>query len=139
MTSSKTSPAPWFENLLRQCLATIVLLNLEGSPAADMIGKTAALWVRLLWDKPHGGWREDLDARRIRKAFEDIANTCRRFPSPEVFWSKLPPRPAPNPKTTIGPGWGREREREALEARDRWLASLGLNQAGEPINPQEQP
>lgn len=103
-----------------------------------MVGKTAKLWVRLLWDKPHSGWREDLDAPRIRAAFEDIANSCRRWPSPEVFWSRLPKRPEPNAKTTIGPGWGRERQRDALACRDRWLAQLGLNHAGEPLNPESQ-
>lgn len=137
MTSS-TTPSEWFESLLSQCLTTIFLLNLEGSPAADMVGKTTKLWVRLLWDKPHSGWREDLDAPRIRQAFQDIANSCRRWPSPEVFWSRLPKRPEPNAKTTIGPGWGRERQREALECQARWLASLGLDRNGDPLNPEPQ-
>lgn len=103
-----------------------------------MVGKTTKLWVRLLWDKPHGGWREDLDAPRIRLAFQDIANSCRRWPSPEVFWSRLPKRPEPNARTTIGPGWGRERQREALECMYRQFAELGLDRWGSPINAEAQ-
>ena len=77
-------------------------------------------------------------APRIRAAFREIANSCRRWPSPEVFWSKLPKRPEPNARTTIGPGWGRERQRDALQCMDRWLAQLGLDRFGEPLNPESQ-
>lgn len=90
--------------------------------------------MRLLWDKPRDGWREDLDAPRIRAAFRDIANNCRQWPSPEAFWSRLPKRPEPDAKRTIGQGWGREREREALECRARWLRDLGLDVWGNPLN-----
>jgi hypothetical protein len=119
--------------LIAQSLATLYLLNLDGCPAADTVGKTAKLWVRLLWDKPRSGWHEQADSERIRNAFAAIAETCRRWPSPAVFWDLLPKRAEPNPNTTIGPGWGREREREALQARDAWLKQLGLNHAGEPL------
>ena len=134
MTSSQTSPPEtWFRSLIEQSLAALYLLNLDGCPAADTVGKTAQLWVRLLWDKPHGGWHQDVDVPRIRKAFSEIAETCTRWPSPAVFWEKLPRRAAPDPKTTIGPGWGRERQREADQCMAAWLKDLGYDRSGDPI------
>ena len=134
MTSSQTSPpAPWFEQLIRECLATLYLLNLDGCPAADQVGKTATLWVRLLWTKPRAGWHEEADSQRLRDGFKSIAETCKRFPSPAVFLEHLPKRQQPKAHTAIGYGWGRERQAEALEARGWWLESLGLNEAGEPL------
>lgn len=135
MTSSQTSPvAPWFQTLISQCLASLYLLNLDGCPAADQVGKTAQLWVRLLWDKPRGGWYEKLDDQRIRGAFASIAHTCGRWPSPNVFWEHLPRRPEPEKGTAIGPGYGREREAEALACRDRWLEQLGLDHSGNRVS-----
>ena len=135
MTSSQISPvAPWFKAQIETSLATLYLLSLDGCPAADQVGNTAKLWVRLLWDKPRNGWHEQADAPRLRKAFASIAETCKRWPSPAVFLEHLPKRD--EPKTTmIGAGWGREREADALRCRDRWLADLGLNIAGEPVEP----
>lgn len=133
MTSSQTSPAPWFQSLIERSLATLYLLNLDGCPAADLIGKNAHLWVRLLWDKPHGGWHQEIDEPRIRQAFATIAETCTRWPSPAVFWDKLPRRPDPKQHTAIGPGWGRERQREADQCMAAWLKDLGYDRSGDPI------
>jgi hypothetical protein len=134
MNSSQNSPVdPWFKELIQTCLASLYLLSLDGCPAADQVGNTSRLWVRLLWDKPRSGWVQQLDDPRIRQAFASIAETCKRWPSPAVFWDHLPKRPEPKRGTAIGPGWGRERQREADEARDRWLAELGYDAAGNRI------
>lgn len=137
MNSSQTSHKPiepWFETLIQQALASLYLLNLEGCPAADSVGKTTRLWLRLLWDKPRSGWVQQLDDPRIRQAFAHIAETSKRWPSPAVFWESLPKRPEPPKGSTIGAGWGRERQREALECMDRWLAELGYDRTGSPVD-----
>lgn len=112
------------------------LLSLDGCPAADQTVNTAKLWVRLLWEKPRAGWHEEADSPRLRAAFKSIAESCKRFPSPAVFWEHLPKRQQPKAHTAIGYGWGRERQAEALKARDAWLADLGLDHAGEPLEAQ---
>lgn len=132
MTSSKIPPEPWFEQLIATCLASLYLLALDGSPAADQVGKTARLWVALLWERQRGGWRQDIDDPRIRQAFATLAQSRTRWPSPAVFWEALPKRPEPEHKL-LGPGWGREREAEALAGMRRWLRSLGLDEHGNPI------
>jgi hypothetical protein len=135
MTSSQTSPPePWFQSLIEQSLTAIYLLNLDGCPAADTVGKTARIWVRVLWNKPHGGWHQDTDTPRIRQAFSDIAETCVRWPQPAVFWDKLPRRPSPTKQAAaVGPDWGRERQREADQCMAAWLRDLGYTRAGDPI------
>lgn len=134
MTSSQTSPPePWFQALMQQSLAALYLLNLDGCPAADVVDKTAKLWVRVLWAKPHGGWDKDSDTPRIRAAFSDIAENCIRWPQPAVFWDKLPRKSVQESKSQIGPNWGRERQREADIAKAAWLKDLGYDRNGEPI------
>lgn len=109
------------------------LLNLEGCPAADQLSKTGAVWVKLLWNKPRAGWHEEADSQRLRDGFKSIAETCARWPNPKVFLEHLPKRQQPKAHTAIGYGWGRERQAEALEAKAWWLESLGMNEAGEPV------
>lgn len=134
MTSSQTSPDPWFNELIGTCLASLYLLTLEGCPAADQVGKTAKLWVRLLWDDRRVRWHQEADDARIRAAFASMAATLTRWPAPAKFWEHLKDRPKPKAsETLLNPQWGREREAEALACRDRWLADLGLNQWGEPL------
>lgn len=135
MTSQTLPPAPWFTRLIGQCLATVYLLGLDGVPAGENTDKLAAVWVRVLWDKPlHGGWIEELDAPRIRAAFAKIAETSKRWPSPAHFWEVLPERARPPANRTLADHqWGRERQAEALRSRDAWLESLGRDHNGEVI------
>lgn len=133
--------APWFDTLIRRCLASLYFLNLEGCPAADALDKTGSLWVRLLWEKPRSGWTESQDDARIRKAFAHIAHTAKRWPSPMVFWDCLEDR-APPPRHGAVNGqlpkeWGREREAEALEGMRIQFSELGRNQWGDllPMEP----
>lgn len=133
----QADPAPWFDTLIRRCLASLYLLNLEGCPAGDALDKAGTLWVRLLWEKPRSGWTEEQDGARIRKAFAHIAHTAKRWPSPMVFWDCIEDR-APPPRHgakdgKLPPEWGRERESEALQARAAWLRDLGRDHSGEVI------
>ena len=114
-------------------LAGLYLLNLEGCPAADSVGKTAKLWVRLLWEK--ADWHETPDAPRIKQGFASMANDCKRWPAPATFWDHLP---KPEPRSAGGPmkpHEGRERQAEALECMYRQFAELGRDRWGTLIKP----
>jgi hypothetical protein len=125
---------PWFDSLIRRCLATLYLLNLDGCPAADALDKAGTLWVRLLWEKPRSGWIESQDDARIRKAFAHIAHTAKRWPSPMVFWDCIEDRAPPPRHATrdglLAPDWGRENEAEALGIMVRQFAELGRDRYG---------
>jgi hypothetical protein len=133
MTSPNTEAPLWFSKLIETCLAGLYLLNLDGCPAADSVGKTARLWVRLLWDDPRVRWHEEADTPRIREAFRSMASGCNRWPAPAKFWEHVRDRPKPTGKQLFGPEFGREREREALHLRKLWLESLGRDHAGDII------
>lgn len=111
-------------------MAGLYLLNLEGCPAADSLGKSGQLWVRLLWDDRRVRWHEEADSQRIRDAFRGMASTCTRWPAPSRFWEHLSDRPKGNPNQILGPDWGRERQAEALAAMVPWLESLGMDRNG---------
>lgn len=100
------------------------------------MGKTAKLWVRLLWDNPQQRWHEGADSQRIRKAFASLASTVTRWPTPALFWSHLPGREMPPGVTAIGPGWGRDREEDALAGMRRQFDDLGLDRWGYPKPPE---
>ena len=127
-----SSPPPWFSTEIRSGLASLYALSLEGCPGADTLQATAALWTGDLWGNRKRYWHQDLDTGCIRQAFATLRQTCRRWPTESAFWDALPNRPAPK-NLQIGPGWGREREADALACRDRWLADLGYDRTGAPI------
>lgn len=132
MTSTTNAPEPWFTRLIGQCLAGLYLLGLEGVPAGENTDRVAAMWVRVLWDRPIlGGWIEDLDGPRLRATFAKIASTSKRWPSPASFLEAMPERPRPVASRTLAdPNFGREREDDALRCRARWLESLGRDHNG---------
>ena len=82
-------------------LQKLMALRLVGSPAADTIKSTAAIWIEAI-----GGldvnWNADQDRGRISKGFEKLIVTCDRWPAPKQLIHCLPPRPIqaalPQPK-----------------------------------------
>ena len=118
-------------------MAGLYLLNLDGCPAADSVGKTAKLWVRLLWEKRD--WHEVSDRQRIRDGFASMANDCKRWPAPATFWEHLP---RPEPRKLGGrmeAHEGRERQAEALECQRLQFADLGRDRWGNVISPEALP
>jgi hypothetical protein len=107
-------------------------LSLEGSPGADTLPVTGEVWVRDLWDSRRRYWMEDGDVQCIRQAFATLRQTCTRWPTPAKFWDALPPRPHGEQKL-LGPGWGREREAEALACMREWCKDRGFTTAGDRI------
>lgn len=115
-------------------MASLYLLNLDGCPAADQVGKTAQLWIRLLWDDRRAKWNEQADDTRIRAAFASMAAALNRWPAPAKFWEHLKDRPKPRGGTALmDPRAGRENEAEALSNMVRQFEELGRDRHGDLI------
>lgn len=82
----------WFAGAISDGLSILYTLNLPNTPAADVIGKTAAVWVQVLWGRPVA-WQQERDTERIASAFADLARTADRWPAPKHL--QLPDVPEP--------------------------------------------
>lgn len=95
------APAPtWFSTLIREGLATLYTLSLDGYPAADIVGATTNVWIQSLWNSPRRGWHMEADTPCIRAAFASLVGTSHRWPTPARFWEVLPAR-APSEQTAL--------------------------------------
>lgn len=99
-----SAPA-WFTNRILTGLQRIYTLSLPGTPAADIIDKTADTWVAVLW--PPGMWQEERDLPRFNEAFRLLARKVERWPAPRALLDCLPPAPEvqalPPPKYRANP------------------------------------
>lgn len=66
-------------------------LRLRGSPAAENIQQTAAVWMDVMTTRPIT-WDVDLDLWRIERAFANLAATITHWPSPADFLNCMPER-----------------------------------------------
>lgn len=80
----------WFFNAISDGLSLLYTLSLPSTPASDMIGKTAAVWVSVLWGGPQA-WDEARDTERIAEAFAHLARTAERWPAPKQLQLPDPP------------------------------------------------
>lgn len=86
----------WMLYEVAEGLQRLVVLRLEGAPAADAIGGVAMAWCdALLVRGLH--WDEALDRPRIRQAFRELAAHVTRWPAPAQLWMYLPERRLPQP------------------------------------------
>lgn len=116
------TPVPtWFSTLIREGLATLYLLNLEGYPAADTAGSTADIWVEFLWKSRKREWHAEADTPCIRAAFAKLVGTCHRWPAPAKFWECLPERQPFEGRTLPGRVFSMEERRENMKK----LAKMG--------------
>jgi hypothetical protein len=107
------APEPWLVAAVAAGLQRLVLLRLDGAPAADAIEGCALAWADAL--AARAGWIEARDAPRLNEAFRRLAAHAVRWPAPAMLFDHLPqPRPpealaapAPDPRE-------RERIRRAL-------------------------
>ena len=83
-TWQEHGPAPaWFVRTVCEGLRSLVLLSLEGQPAADLWGQVIPHWISELW--PRREWREDCrfrGAKRLQDAFRQAGAHARRWPQP---------------------------------------------------------
>lgn len=104
MTSRPSTPAAWFAAAIASGIQRLMVLGLEGTPAARTIDLTTVTWIDTLW--PGRRWEARLDETRIQEAFRLLAVQSDRWPSPSQFLRRLPARahplalPAPRPSAT---------------------------------------
>lgn len=89
---SEWAAAGWLERGLADGLSALITLGLDGTPAADVICRTADIW-RLVAERA-GLKIEEVDAPRIVKGFEKLLSQgLNRWPEPAELIKALPRRP----------------------------------------------
>ncbi|MDO9141469.1 MAG: hypothetical protein Q7U38_14215 [Methylobacter sp.] len=86
-----TDDLDWLRKTVSECLKALVVLHLDGGPAAEIMTKTASIWVRVISQWPIT-WNEELDKPRLEAAFLQLAAQSQRWPSPSQLRPLLPPR-----------------------------------------------
>ncbi len=105
---SEWAGSGWLERGLAEGLSALLTLGLDGTPAADVICRTADIW-RLVAQR-QGLKIEEIDAPRIRKGFEKLLSQgLKRWPEPAALIEALPRRPE-RPKLDEPPLSAAERE-----------------------------
>lgn len=82
----------WFLTSIRDGIAGLFAMSLEGSPSGEMLPATAKVWASDLWSDPRLTWNREWDADRIPAAFQAIRRHARRWPAQADFWQHLPER-----------------------------------------------
>jgi hypothetical protein len=95
--NTSNSPPAWFDREIRQGIATMYALGLEGVPAADTLTATAKLWVGDLWSLRGSVWTER-DASRIEAGFRLLRTRSRRWPQMADLLGAIPD---PEPVTAL--------------------------------------
>lgn len=94
---SNTTPPAWFDRAIRQGIATLYALALDGVPAADTLSATVKLWVEDLWRRRCSVWTE-ADLPRLQAAFRKLRTDRRRWPQMVDFLEAVPdPQPSTAP------------------------------------------
>ena len=109
----------WLVAEVAEGIQRLLVLRLDGCPAADAVEAVALVWADALIMQPIS-WDEELDAPRIRLAFRRLAASVTRWPAPAELVQFLPARPArpmlPPPEPDEGE---RERVRRIIEGLRR--------------------
>jgi hypothetical protein len=87
------APEPWLVAAVAAGLQRLVLLRLDGAPAADAIEGCALAWADAL--AARALWIEERDEHRLREAFRQLAAHATRWPAPAHLLEHLPPARAP--------------------------------------------
>jgi len=83
----------WFASAIANGIQRLMVLGLEGTPAARTVELTTVTWIDALW--PGRAWHATLDETRINEAFRQLTIQCERWPTPNHFLLVLPARHAP--------------------------------------------
>jgi hypothetical protein len=108
------APEPWLVAVVAAGLQRLVLLRLDGAPAADAIQGCALAWADAL--AVRGGWIEARDAPRLAEAFRRLAAHTLRWPAPAMLFDHMPqPQPPAALPEPVADPRSRERIRRALK------------------------
>jgi len=80
----------WMRESILKGLQGLLVLRLDGSPAADTVPALANAWLAIL-GKLNRIWDEERDKRRLSMAFLAIATYSDSWPSPNQFIKSIPP------------------------------------------------
>ncbi|MDW7643431.1 MAG: hypothetical protein SCI25_00150 [Desulfuromonadales bacterium] len=83
----------WLRREVKDGLQALVALGLEGQPAAEVLPRTADIWLRAMQKANIGMSIETVDAPRVRAGFENLFPLLRRWPSPAQLIEQVPDRP----------------------------------------------
>lgn len=89
-------PVNWLKQAISKGLSMLVVLHLDGGPAAETVTHTASAWYRVIRGWPIT-WNEALDRPRLTAAFIALASQSIRWPSPSQLRALLPARIYPQP------------------------------------------
>lgn len=89
-------PVNWLKQCVSKGLSLLVVLHLDGGPAAETVNITASAWYRVIKGWPIA-WDEALDRRRLTQAFIALASQSTRWPAPHQLRALLPARNYPQP------------------------------------------
>lgn len=82
---------PWFVDVIAEGIQQLMLLNLDRTPAGEVVKGTIMAWCMALW--PGRAWDEGLDRQRVRAAFIKLMAISRMWPAPAQLIENLPARP----------------------------------------------
>ena len=83
----------WTMDLIVTGIENLYALRLPDRPPAEDIQKTTEVWLKSIGSKLGNHLVVEIDAPRIKAAFDHLAATCRRWPAPVDMIDAMPPRP----------------------------------------------
>lgn len=111
----------WLKREIKDGLQALVAMGLENQPAADVLPLTADIWLRAIRRGNIGCDIEQIDAPRIREAFDRLFPELVKWPAPKLLLDRIPPRPKREALAAplADDGEGAARVREILEMLNR--------------------
>lgn len=80
----------WLRSAIADGLAALVALGRDGTPAADVITRTADVWHHVLAGSCN---IEAVDSRRVKEGFSGLIKAVESWPEPKAIWKHMPARP----------------------------------------------
>lgn len=90
-------PQAWLISEISTGLKRLVLLRLDGAPAAELIAITAEMWVEIVGEN----LEEQIDRPRVHAAFAQLLRKSRKWPQPADLLDALPARIIPTDSKTM--------------------------------------
>lgn len=119
----------WLKREISSGLQALVALGLRNQPAAEVLPLTADIWLRAIRRGNIGCDIEQIDAPRIREAFDRLFPDLVEWPAPKLLLDRIPPRPKrealAEPLDDNGEGLRRVREIQEMLKKGFTIDSQG--------------
>jgi len=114
-------PDHWLFMEISRGFQKLLVMRMDGAPAAEVVAMTAELWV----DTSGYGLNEEQDAERIRHGFALLQRKIKRWPQPVELLDILPTRmKAPSRSATMEAPISNEAHAKGVAAFDEILEKL---------------